>query len=149
MTLTLLKKIDVEIRDPKSSDDDYKTVTRNVIADLFPDATHLVASWYSGALVIPRGQRVAYVHMGYGSMYERYTLLTVKAGRITKRLDLGLKDFESYKRSQFEAFKRTAEYAAKVAEINSKDSFFTDKLAEDFLFDFEAEHYLSEDFGSP
>ena len=74
----LLRKVDVEIRDPKSSDNEFKTIERNVIADLFPDASHVVASWYSGALVIPRGKQVAYVHMGYGSTYERYTLLKVK-----------------------------------------------------------------------
>lgn len=42
------------------------------------------ASWFSGELRIPDGKELRYVHMGYGSVYERDILLTVEQGRITK-----------------------------------------------------------------
>jgi hypothetical protein len=43
------------------------------------------AAWFSGELRIPDGKRLQYVHMGYGSVYEREILLTLQSGRITKK----------------------------------------------------------------
>jgi len=43
------------------------------------------AHWFSGELRIPDGRRLEYVHMGYGSVYERDIILTVQMGKITKR----------------------------------------------------------------
>ncbi len=41
------------------------------------------ANWFSGQLKIPNGKQLQYVHMGYGSIYERDIILTVDAGKIT------------------------------------------------------------------
>jgi len=43
------------------------------------------ASWYSGELRIPDGKQLQYVHMGYGSVYERDIILTVASGKVVKR----------------------------------------------------------------
>ncbi|HYG80014.1 MAG TPA: hypothetical protein VD861_06480 [Pyrinomonadaceae bacterium] len=43
------------------------------------------ADWFTGDLRLPDGERLRYVHMGYGSIYERDIILTVAAGRITGR----------------------------------------------------------------
>jgi hypothetical protein len=43
------------------------------------------ASWFSGELRIPDGKMLQYVHMGYGSVYEREIFLTVEKGRITDK----------------------------------------------------------------
>jgi hypothetical protein len=40
------------------------------------------ANWFSGDLRIPDGKMLQYVHMGYGSIYEREITLQVKSGRI-------------------------------------------------------------------
>ncbi len=40
------------------------------------------AEWYSGELRIPRGECLKYVHGGFGSIYERDILLTVKKGKV-------------------------------------------------------------------
>jgi hypothetical protein len=42
------------------------------------------ATWFSGKLRIPDGKELQYVHMGYGSVYERDIILTVKVGKVTK-----------------------------------------------------------------
>lgn len=42
------------------------------------------AAWFSGELRTPEGKELLYVHMGYGSVYERDILLTVEKGRITR-----------------------------------------------------------------
>ena len=40
----------------------------------------LFAEWVSGVLIIPRGELLKYVHMGFESVYERELRLTVEAG---------------------------------------------------------------------
>ena len=42
------------------------------------------ADWFSGELRIPDGKLLQYVHMGYGSVYERELTLTVESGRVVK-----------------------------------------------------------------
>jgi len=46
------------------------------------------AAWFSGDLRIPDGKQLQYVHMGYGSVYERDIILTVEAGKITKTVTI-------------------------------------------------------------
>ena len=40
------------------------------------------ASWFSGTLRIPLGKRLIYVHMGYGSIYEKELFLTIENGKL-------------------------------------------------------------------
>ncbi len=40
------------------------------------------AKWFSGELRMPDGKMLQYVHMGYGSVYEREITLQVKSGKI-------------------------------------------------------------------
>ena len=42
------------------------------------------ADWFSGELRIPDGKLLQYVHMGYGSVYERELTLSVESGRVVK-----------------------------------------------------------------
>lgn len=51
------------------------------LATVFPDFPERVfAHWYFGTLRIPQGRRLKYVHMGYGSTYERELLLEIERG---------------------------------------------------------------------
>ena len=51
------------------------------LATVFPGfADRVFAHWFSGRLRIPQGKRLAYVHMGYGSTYERDLFLTLENG---------------------------------------------------------------------
>ena len=51
------------------------------LAIVFPDYPERVfAHWYSGTLRIPQGRLLRYVHMGYGSTYERDLLLEIERG---------------------------------------------------------------------
>ena len=38
---------------------------------LFPNQEKVFADWFSGLLRIPHGKLIRYVHMGYGSIYEK------------------------------------------------------------------------------
>lgn len=57
------------------------------LADLFqPRVTggKVEADWFSGLLRIPDGKELQYVHMGYGSVYERDILIEVTNGVVGK-----------------------------------------------------------------
>jgi len=50
---------------------------------IFPGYSDRVfAHWYSGTLRIPEGKQLEYVHMGYGSKYERDLLIEIENGFI-------------------------------------------------------------------
>ena len=51
------------------------------LASVFPEFPDRVfAHWYSGTIRIPQGKRLEYIHMGYGSTYERDLLIVVERG---------------------------------------------------------------------
>ena len=53
------------------------------VATMFPDYPDRVfAHWYSGTIRIPQGKLLNYVHMGYGSTYERDLFLEIDKGVI-------------------------------------------------------------------
>lgn len=57
------------------------------LATVFPDFPERVfAHWYSGTLRIPQGKLLKYVHMGYGSTYERDLLLEIERGVVVATL---------------------------------------------------------------
>lgn len=58
--------------------EDGTKVTTAMIFRGFPDK--VFAQWYSGQIRIPQGELLEYVHMGYGSTYERDLLLEVRSG---------------------------------------------------------------------
>jgi len=49
----------------------------------FPD--RVFAHWFSGKVRLPQGKQLEYVHMGYGSTYERDLFLHFDKGVITKK----------------------------------------------------------------
>ena len=54
------------------------------LATIFPDHPKRVfAHWFTGTLRIPEGKILSYVHMGYGSSYERDHLIHVTDGVVT------------------------------------------------------------------
>jgi hypothetical protein len=62
----------------KASFDDDNTTT---LQDIFPGFSDRVfAHWYTGELRIPDGEQIQYLHMGFGSQYERDILIQIKQG---------------------------------------------------------------------
>jgi hypothetical protein len=60
---------------------------RVVLQNLFGTKVNnkVAASWFSGSLRVPDGRELQYVHMGYGSIYEREIVFEVVAGEIVKK----------------------------------------------------------------
>jgi hypothetical protein len=46
----------------------------------------LPAVWFSGVLRIARGKQIAYVHMGFGSVYEEDLFIFVERGKVIRRV---------------------------------------------------------------
>jgi hypothetical protein len=55
------------------------------LTTIFPDFPDRVfAHWYSGTIRIPQGKQLEYVHMGYGSTFERDLFLDLERGIVKK-----------------------------------------------------------------
>jgi hypothetical protein len=80
------------------------------MAEVFPGSARVVATWFTGNLIIPDGQRVSLVDMGYGSEYARYHVIRVEEGIAGQPRELNHSEFTSFRRAQFEDFQKTAEY---------------------------------------
>ena len=48
----------------------------------FPE--RVFAHWYNGTIRLPDGKMLEYVHMGYGSTYEKDILIEIKKGVVVK-----------------------------------------------------------------
>jgi hypothetical protein len=68
----------------KPSEVSPSTEIRSVMAKMFPDQNEVLADWFTGNIIIPDGELVSYVHMGYASTYSKYIILQVKNGVITR-----------------------------------------------------------------
>jgi len=129
-----LKDIEIEIS-TKDEKGNYKYSWKSVLNEVFSNQELIKIDWMTGLLVLPEGEIVNYVHMGYGSTYEKYTLLEVDCGDLKKVKQFGYKEYEKFKEKQFKAFKKTDEYKKIVAELK-KDGDYNDKFIDSFLRSF-------------
>lgn len=133
---------DAPARDTDSDTDDGIPIVDGM-AELFPSRNDVVATWYTGALIVPDGEMVDYVHMGYGSTYANYIVSIVRNGMETERRRLSRKQFERYRDEKFEKYKQTEQYKRQFAESKSRARAMNDRQIEEFIRQFEAERYLS------
>lgn len=147
-----LRSIEGYRRNPSPDDDedtDDLLLDVDGMAELFPGQADVVADWYTGALIIPDGEMVDYVHMGYGSTYERYIVSVVRQGIELKRLHLSEREFRDYREERFETFKSTAAYRAMIADMKAREASeggayaLSDEQMERFVKEYSAEEYLS------
>lgn len=140
-----LRSVSVPQYDPEG--DEREPV--EMLREIFPGEGEVVAEWYSGALIIPDGAMVEYVHMGYGSTYERYLVALVREGVETKRLRLSEREFRQYRDAQFWKFKASDAYKAMVADMKARQSgadseySLSDEQIDRFILEYSAEEYLS------
>jgi len=92
------------------------------------------ASWFSGILVLPHGELVNYVHMGFGSTYSNYTLFEVNKGQAGKVKELTTEQYDEFRDRQFSAFKKTEEYKKLIEKMNQDG--YAPEGHDDFLRNF-------------
>lgn len=76
------------------------------------------ATWFTGTIKIPVGERVRYVHMGFGSQYEKEIILELEAGQIVKETETTYDPQRDAFRSQSDF-----EWVALAGEELPKDDF--------------------------
>ena len=137
-----LKDIKIQYSDTISKESNtYKW--RSVIKEIFPDSKNVKIDWLTGLLVIPHGELVNYVHMGYGSTYENYILLEIDKGDLKKEKHFKYEEYERFRERQFQAFKQTEEYKKIKADLQkekSLDVYDSDEFIDSFLKRFVIEY---------
>lgn len=83
---------------------------------VFKEIKDFECNFYSGVLICPRGELIDYVHMGYSSVYENYSLFEIKEGNYVKEVHLSNKEFIDLKLKHFQKYKESEEYKNKLAE---------------------------------
>jgi len=116
---------------------------RSVLADVFGAGSRPVATWFTGNLVVGAGEIVRYVHMGYASEYERYIVIEVKAGAAAQPRSLSSSEFATFRRTQFEAYKRTDDYRKRLEAASRDDPRLDVAEFERFMFDFASADYVT------
>ena len=119
---------------------------RSVMKELFGNASPRVATWFTGHLIVPKGEVVDYVHMGYASTWSSYLVVTVVKGEIQAQREMNRDQFEELRRAQFAAFKKTPEYARVLEKTMTYDDPMPADEAEQFLFEVMSEEYMSRIF---
>lgn len=76
-----LIEIDSWICEPPFSGNCMKVDLKELFGEKYQNG-RVKADWFSGDLRMPEGKMLQYVHMGYVSLYERDTIVTVKSGEI-------------------------------------------------------------------
>jgi hypothetical protein len=49
----------------------------------------LLAAWFTGVLRLPRGKRLEYIHMGFGSVYEGELHIKIEKGLVVRPNGIG------------------------------------------------------------
>ena len=116
---------------------------RSALSEVLPGSARVVATWFTGNLIIPDGVMTSYVHMGYGSQYERYIVIQVAAGVVGARRQLNLDDFAALRKAQFDAFKQTPEYREAFAKASREVPTQSAADTELFLFHYTVADYMA------
>lgn len=132
-----LKDIEIKYQDTTSKES-YNYKWRSVKNEVFPDQKDIKIDWLTGLLVIPNGELVNYVHMGYGSTSKNYILLEIDKGDLKQEKKFKYKEYEKFKEKQFQAFKQTDEYKKIKADMQKDGS--SDEFVDSFLRSFVTEY---------
>jgi len=68
---------------------------KSIMNEVFPNHNVVRYDW-TGVLVLPSGKLIRYVHMGYMSTYEYYTLLVIKNGCLIDEKQIGNEDYKDF-----------------------------------------------------
>ncbi len=134
----LLRRVEVRLYDRQSGE----SSSVDLLDKLFLEGAPVAATWYSGALVIPDGRLVNYVHMGYGSTYAHYRVYRIAQGRVVEALSMDAGQFRAWRERKFQAFRQTAQYREAVEHIREESSDMSADDIDGFVRGFYAEHYL-------
>lgn len=134
----LLRKIEVRLYDRQSGE----SSSVDLLDKLFPQGGPAAATWYSGALIVPDGRLVDYVHMGYASTYAHYRVYRIAQGRVVEALSMDADQFGAWRERKFQAFRQTAQYREAVAAARKQGDGMSAEEIDGFVRGFYAEQYM-------
>jgi len=85
---------DIQVQD--DWDDGWSNGWRSAMNDVFPGQDTVKAEWFSDILVLPRDEVVQFVHMGYATTYERYTILKIEKGNLIGTTEMPLGEYMTF-----------------------------------------------------
>ncbi|MDD2244889.1 MAG: hypothetical protein PHR13_09805 [Dysgonamonadaceae bacterium] len=136
-SMLYVKDISVQYLD--NSDKKNRDVKwKSVLKEVFPKQKEIKVDWLTGLLVLPYGELVNYVHMGYGSTYENYILLEFNSGRLKNEKHFKYDEYERFKERQFQKFKQTDKYKKIKADLQKDGG--SDEFIDSFLRSFATEY---------
>lgn len=127
--------IKIEVRD-ENSEDSNRYKWKSAYEQVFPNTEKTKIDWYNGILIMPLGEMVEYVHMGYASTFTDYWLIEIENGTFNEARKYTNKEFVRFKKRQFEAFEKTTAYKKMYADIKEDDPYSDDTFIKSFLSDF-------------
>ena len=134
----LLRRVEVRLYDRQTEQES----AIDLLPELFPSGAPVATTWYSGALIVPDGRLVDYVHMGYGSTHAHYRVYRIARGRVLEALSMGAEQFRVWRERKFQAFRQTAQYREAVAAARKQGDSMSAEEIDGFLRGFYAEEYL-------
>ncbi|WP_295936662.1 hypothetical protein [uncultured Alistipes sp.] len=140
-----LKDIMVEVEDRSQPNGIFfGTKWISVLDKVFPGSPIVKLDWLTGILVIPEGELVDYVHMGYASTFSHYILLEFHEGNLTSRREYDHREYEAFRNRQFEIFSMTDEYKKRKEELMKEGGYYSnERHAEEFLKEVYSAEYTS------
>jgi hypothetical protein len=132
-----LKDIEIQYRDTTSKGSNNSN-WKSVLNEVFADQKNIQVDWYTGLLVLPQGKVVNYVHMGYGSTYQHYTILEFNKGVLTQEKQFKRKAYEKFKEKQFQVFKQTEDYHKMKSDLLQKGN--SEEFIDSFLRSYVTEY---------
>ena len=132
-----LKDIEIQYRDTTSKGSNNSN-WKSVLNEVFADQKNIQVDWYTGLLVLPQGKVVNYVHMGYGSTYQHYTILELNKGVLTQEKQFKRKAYEKFKEKQFQVFKQTEDYHKMKSDLLQKGN--SEEFVDSFLRSYVTEY---------
>lgn len=105
---------------------------KSFISEIQVGSEPLKVDWLTGLLVVPNGNVVDYVHSGFLSSYENYTIIQVAEGLFVQDKSFSLVEYEKFKQRQFEVFKASGEYKNIIEKFRLKGR-MTDESIESWI----------------
>jgi hypothetical protein len=124
----------------------FPDLLESQIREIFPGHGVVFADWFTGHIIIPRGELVEWHNRGYADTYEEYLILDIVRGRLEAREKLTLSEFRTFRDEQFRAYQQTSEYKAAFNDLRTAEVSPMKARAE--LYRAHRQEYLTRLFGT-
>lgn len=123
---------DVVIEKIQDSDGNIKKVS--VFEEIFTTKDKIRCDFYNGLLIVPHGETLQYVNIGYASLFQFYTVIEIQDGTLSKEKRFNHEEFVKFRQKLFYAFKKTERYKVlatnMIKAIDEDERYIEEKFPE-------------------